>query len=60
MRWRGSYGFFLVSAASFVLAAVSVAVKSWGGPMLFAFVTVCVVFLVFGAIEHKKEDLRRD
>ena len=59
MSWRPSCSYFVVAAVAFLLAACSVVLRSWGGPMLFAFVTVCVVFLVVGAIEVKKEDLAR-
>ena len=57
--WRVSWTCFVVAFVSWVLAVVSVLVETLGGPMLFAFVTVSVVFLVFGAIEFKKEDLAR-
>ncbi len=57
--WRASWTYFLVAFVSWVLAAISVVVRALGGPMLFAFITVSVVFLVFGAIEFKKEDLAR-
>ena len=58
-RWRASWTYFIVAFLSWILAAISVVVDELGGPMLFAFVTVSVVFLVFGAIEFKKEDLAR-
>ena len=60
MKWRASYSFFLVAALCFALATMSPLVSWLGGPMLFAFTTLFLVFLIVGAVEFKREDLARE
>lgn len=47
----------MFAAISFVLAGVSLLVDWLGGPMVFAFCTVFSVFVVFGAIQWKLENM---
>lgn len=56
-RWRVSWSYALLAAASLVLAGVSILVDWMGGPMVFAFCTVFSVFFVFGAIQWKTENM---
>ena len=55
MRWKVTHSYFLFAAIFFFVAAVSVVVEPLGLPMFFAFTTLCSVFLVFGALEAKKD-----
>lgn len=52
-RW-----FFVFAALFFVLAGVSAMVSWLGPPMIFAFITLCAVFIGVGAVETKKAELR--
>ena len=56
MRWTPTHSYFAFAALFFVAAAVSVVVERLGMPMVFAFSTLCSVFLVFGALESKSSD----
>lgn len=51
MRWKVSHSYFVFAALFLVAGAVSVLVDQLGTPMVFAFSTLCSVFLVFGALE---------
>jgi hypothetical protein len=57
MRARSNLWFFVCSALFFALSGVSMIIDWLGPPMVFAFITLCVVFFVVGAIEVKKADL---
>lgn len=57
MSARSNRWFFVCSALFFALSGVSMVVDWLGPPMVFAFITLCVVFFVVGAIEVKKADL---
>ena len=56
-RWRVSWSYAVLAAVSFVLVGVSLLVDWMGGPMVFAFCTVFSVFVVFGAIQWKTENI---
>ena len=58
MTWRTSYSYLLIAAICFAVASVSMLIPGMGSPMLFAFTALFIVFLLFGAIEYKKEDLK--
>jgi hypothetical protein len=53
VRWKPVHSYFLVAAVCFFAAAGSAVVDSLGPPLVFAFATLCSVFLVFGALEAK-------
>lgn len=54
---RPSSTCFLLAGLCFFLAASSAVVSWLGPPAIFAFATLCSTFLVFGALEFKKEQL---
>ncbi|MEM1245209.1 MAG: hypothetical protein AAGA81_07745 [Acidobacteriota bacterium] len=56
MRWTPTHSYFAFAALFFLAAGVSVIVEKLGMPMVFAFSTLCSVFLVFGALESKGSD----
>ena len=56
MRWTPTHSYFAFSALFFLAAGVSAVVDRLGMPMVFAFSTLCSVFLVFGALESKSSD----
>lgn len=56
MSWTTTHSYFAFAALFFLAACVSVLFEPLGMPMVFAFSTLCSVFLVFGALESKNTD----
>jgi hypothetical protein len=56
LTWKPVNSYFLLAAVCFLAAAGSALIDSLGPPLIFAFATLCSVFLAFGALEAKGGD----